>query len=126
MDEKEIKVKRLTWVIRAVNRRADQQINPVLGTGARYAIWWVLYYRLGMRQMDIARVWRMTPQAIAYGVQRIDGLLSVPCMVGIMDAADKAAQEAVRRWPLSAKSAQRIDRLNVPEWRGGLAGKEGA
>ncbi len=110
-------------VARALHLRADEFLrmqNPraAKGTQSRYAVWWVCYYRLGMTQGEIGAMFRISDAGVAAGLARVlelapDSLL----MCQAMEAAEAGATRAARKHPLEDIAAERVLRIDAPDWR---------
>jgi hypothetical protein len=111
-------------VCKAMDLRAAEMLGPqssrdAKGTQARYAVWWVFYFRMGMTQAAIGRVFRLSGDGIAIGYRRVEPLIaehSRPMAIA-MAAADRAAASAVKKYPLDAEEAERVLRKQPVDWR---------
>jgi len=123
----QLSIHRVAHVIDAVARRvglranlfiAPQNTRDAKGTQARYAVWWVAYHRLGMTQGEIAGMFRISDAGIGIGIARAfelapDGLH----ICQALEAAEKGAASAARKWPLTPAEAERVARLAGRDWR---------
>jgi hypothetical protein len=127
LDSKKLRAHRVAAVIHAVCAACKLQAHVMMGTlnnrdlkgcGARYAIWWVCYFRLGMKQSGIGSIWKMTSQGIATGIRRAGEMVEDNLEVCLaLDAADRAAARALKKHPLEGLAAERVLRLSPRDWR---------
>lgn len=127
--EDTLRMKRAVVVIYAVARAVKLQAHLFLGpqnprdakgTQARYAVWWVCYYRLGMTQGELAGMFRISDAGISYGIRRVQDLAEDSLLLcQAMEAAEVGARRAAKKYPLCEVAAERVERMAYMGWTGG-------
>ena len=110
-------------VARAVKLQAHLFLGPqnprdAKGNQARYAVWWVCYFRLGMTQGEIGGMFTVSDAGVAAGIKRVhelapDSLL----MCQAMEAAELGAKRAAAKYPLNEMEAERVARMASADWK---------